>query len=185
MGIDLSAAFIERAEALARELGVDDRVEFRRGDLRELDLAEQFDGAVCWFTSFGFHDERDDREVLTRICRSLRAGGKLAMELMGRELALSMLSTDRSLAVLVSEIGEDAIVDRARLSQYGKHAILDRLIVRGEVLRRTKLTLRLFEPAEIASWLESAGLKDVQIEEIAEEDRELFAKLSLIVIATR
>ena len=106
---------------------------------------------------------------------TLRSAGRRAQE--------SQL--DRSLAVLVSEIGEDAIVDRARLSQDGKHAILDRLTVRGEVLRRTKVTLRLFEPSEIASWLESAGFKDVEIKEIADEDRELFAKLSLIVIGTR
>ena len=59
VGVDLSPTFIARAEELAAESGVDDRVEFRVGDMREIgmllgDLRGEFNAVVNLFTSMGF-----------------------------------------------------------------------------------------------------------------------------------
>lgn len=38
-----------------------------------------FDAVVCWFTSFGYFDDDDNRKVLDEFAQVLRPGGRLLM----------------------------------------------------------------------------------------------------------
>ena len=84
-GVDLSPFLLQKAMGLAQEEGVD--VEWVIDDMRRFVRPEAFDLVVNIFTSFGYFDDRtDDMTVLLNIHRSLRQGGVLVMELMGREI---------------------------------------------------------------------------------------------------
>ena len=84
-GVDLSPFLLQKAMGLAQEEGVD--VEWALDDMRSFVRPEAFDLVVNIFTSFGYFDDRtDDMTVLLNIHRSLRQGGVLVMELMGREI---------------------------------------------------------------------------------------------------
>jgi SAM-dependent methyltransferase len=88
-GVDLSATSLELARARAAEAGVD--VDFRQGDMREIDFDAEFDAVVNLFTSFGyFDDEADDRRVLERVARSLKPGGVFVIDV------ISLLAIARS-----------------------------------------------------------------------------------------
>lgn len=83
--VDRTARHLDTARAAADAEGLD--IEFVRADAREFRRPEAFDLAVNLFTSFGyFADPDDDRRVACNLHDSLRPGGRLVMELMGKEV---------------------------------------------------------------------------------------------------
>lgn len=84
-GVDRTAAYLRQARGRAEDLGL--RIEFVQSDMRDFKRPEAFDLAVNLFTSFGyFEDIADDRKVLENFYTSLRPGGVLVMDLMGKEV---------------------------------------------------------------------------------------------------
>src|SRR5438105_7783542 len=86
VGIDRAHHFIQLAERSALARGVE--VDYRVGDLRELNLASEFDAVLNWFTGFGYFDDATDRDLLRRYRASLRPGGRLLLELQNRDRVL-------------------------------------------------------------------------------------------------
>lgn len=83
--VDRTAAYLERARARADEAGV--QVEWVQDDMRRFVRPRSFDLAVNLFTAFGyFEDAAEDRQVLDNLRQSLRPGGSLVMDLMGKEV---------------------------------------------------------------------------------------------------
>lgn len=90
VGVDLSPAFIARAEDLATERGVAGLVEFRVGDMREVgglhtDFRGGFDAVVNLFTSMGYWDEATDEEILGQLLDLSAPGGVLVVDIVNRD----------------------------------------------------------------------------------------------------
>jgi SAM-dependent methyltransferase len=84
-GVDITAAYLEQARSQAEEEGL--AVEWVRADMRTFCRPDAFDGAIMMFTSFGYFEEPDEnRRVLDNVYSSLRKGGALLLELMGKEV---------------------------------------------------------------------------------------------------
>lgn len=77
VGIDLSPAMI--AEARRRWIQ-GPRLRFRRGDMRRLTVAGEFDAVVNMYTSFGYFSSRENVAVLRRLTRALRPGGLILID---------------------------------------------------------------------------------------------------------
>ncbi|MBK6846644.1 MAG: class I SAM-dependent methyltransferase [Proteobacteria bacterium] len=82
-GFDLSLPLLIRGADESQRRGL--KVNFVHGDFRELDRREQYQAAYCLSTSFGFFDDETNRRVLQSICRSLRVGGRLLLEVVNRD----------------------------------------------------------------------------------------------------
>lgn len=83
-GVDRTRLLLDRARARARRARVS--VEWVRADMRGFVREEAFDLVLSMFTSFGYFDDKDDdRVVLRHVLASLRPGGALLMELVGKE----------------------------------------------------------------------------------------------------
>src|SRR5262245_33900459 len=84
-GVDRTRRFIEQARARCAPFG--DRSELVLSDMREFRRAGAFDAAINLFTSFGyFKDPADDRRVAEGFFASLRPGGGLLLDLVGKEV---------------------------------------------------------------------------------------------------
>jgi SAM-dependent methyltransferase len=84
-GFDRTAGYLERARQAAQAEGL--RVDFVQGDIRRFCALEEFDAVVNFFTSFGyFEDANDDKRVLLNTYASLKQGGRLLIELVGKEV---------------------------------------------------------------------------------------------------
>jgi SAM-dependent methyltransferase len=84
-GVDRTVAYLERARSLAQAEGLE--IRFVQDDMRRFRQDEAFDAAINLFTSFGyFEDSGEDRKVLSNLWASLRPGGRLVMEMMGKEI---------------------------------------------------------------------------------------------------
>jgi SAM-dependent methyltransferase len=84
-GVDRTAAYLERAKANAES--EDLSIEFVEADMRMFYRPDAFDGAIMMYTSFGyFEDPTENLQVLLNVYRSLKEGGALVMDLMGKEV---------------------------------------------------------------------------------------------------
>lgn len=80
VGVDVSPRFVELASAAAAEEGLG--VEFRLGDLRDLDERDRYDAVVCLCQGgFGLVGAGPDGDlaILAKLTRALRPGGRLAL----------------------------------------------------------------------------------------------------------
>jgi 2-polyprenyl-3-methyl-5-hydroxy-6-metoxy-1,4-benzoquinol methylase len=84
-GVDRTRFLIDKARAKARAARV--KIEWIQEDMRNFVRANTYDLALSMFTSFRYFDNREeDMTVLGNIFTSLRAGGVLLVEMMGKEL---------------------------------------------------------------------------------------------------
>ena len=83
VGVDLSPTMLRLAKAYNDKRG--QSVSFIEGDMRELNLEEVFDGICCWSSSFGFFDDATNLDVLQRVARALRPGGRLILDVANRD----------------------------------------------------------------------------------------------------
>jgi len=83
--VDRTAHYLDRAKAKAKAEGLD--IEFVHQDARNFRRPDSFDAVINLYTSFGYFKEpRENIAVLENIYASLKPGGKLLIELMGKEV---------------------------------------------------------------------------------------------------
>jgi SAM-dependent methyltransferase len=83
--VDRTEAYLHQARRRAEEQDV--TIELVREDMRKFLRPGAFDAAISLFTSFGyFRDIEDDRTVLRNLREGLKDGGRLVMEMMGKEV---------------------------------------------------------------------------------------------------
>ncbi len=90
VGVDLSPTFISRAEELAKEREVSDRVEFVVGDMREISgllkgLGGSFNAVVNLFTSMGYWDRETDRKIFMQLLGLAAPGCVLVVGTVNRD----------------------------------------------------------------------------------------------------
>ncbi len=84
-GLDRTAYFIKTARNLAKAENLD--IELILDDMRSFQRLESFDAVISMFTSFGyFADMAENRLVLRNMYHSLREGGAVLLETMGKEI---------------------------------------------------------------------------------------------------
>jgi SAM-dependent methyltransferase len=92
-GVDRTAAYLRTARQEAATQGLE--IELVQADMRDFVRPEAFDAAINLFSSFGyFEDPVDDLKVAENLFRSLKPGGRLVMEMMGKEV-LARIFTPR------------------------------------------------------------------------------------------
>jgi SAM-dependent methyltransferase len=157
-GVDLSPSLLAQAERAAATAGV--TLELVKADMRDFTRPETFDLAVCLFTSFGYFEDRgDDARVLRGIHRSLRAGGVLVMDVMGKERVARIFQ-----ATAVRK-GPDGSELRER------HAILDDwtrvrsewTVARNGQTQTFEFDVRVYSGQELKDLLGQAGFTSVQL----------------------
>ena len=85
VGVDRTRAYLERARADASAEGL--KVEFVESDARSFSRPASFDAAFSMFTSFGyFEDQADDLKVMQTLHAALRTGGRLLIDINGKEV---------------------------------------------------------------------------------------------------
>jgi SAM-dependent methyltransferase len=155
-GVDLSAQFIAMAQAEAT--GPAGRLAFVRGDLRQLPVRGPFDAVVCWFSSFGYHDDDDCRRVLAEFHRVLRPGGRLLIETMQHDGVVRHFTAAPDATVVSRD--DNAQVDVSRFDPLTGRLTTDRTVYRDGAVRRSAHYIRLPTPPEWVQWLEGAGFAD-------------------------
>jgi SAM-dependent methyltransferase len=157
-GLDRTSHYIEiaRERAAAAELEVD----FVEEDMRSFCRPEAYDAAICMLSSFGyFADPDDDRRVLANLYSSLRSGGRVVLDMAGKEV-LARVYQDRDWyefndgSLLLEERSVTASWDE----MVGRWIFIDEA---GKVEYPSRL--RLYSAAEMARELRAAGFTAIEL----------------------
>ncbi|WP_329100390.1 class I SAM-dependent methyltransferase [Micromonospora sp. NBC_01699] len=155
-GVDLSPAMLDRAAATCADAGV--RVELVRADMAEFVRPAGFDVVLNMYTSFGYFAEpADNLRVLRDAYASLVPGGRLLMDVLGKE-------------ILAGWVGRPQAVDLPEGTVYLRDTILDdwtRLrtewtLVHDGTARSATITSYVYSAAELRSLFEQAGFTEVE-----------------------
>lgn len=149
VGLDLSRPLLQRAEE--RWPGP-----LVRGDMRTLPFGPgTFGGVVQFFTSFGyFRSREEDRRVLGEVRRVLRSGGAFLLDFLNAEQVRRELvpedvrEVDGRTVRQQRWIEEDTVVKEIEIGGRDQ-----------EDARTFQERVRLYEPEELATMLEDAGLR--------------------------
>jgi SAM-dependent methyltransferase len=152
-GLDATPRFLELARENAARRGVE--VEYVEGDMRSIPWSGRFDRVLSWFTSFGYFSDDENRKVIAGAFRALRPGGLLAVEL-NNMLRLLQVYADE----VVTERGDDRMIDRHQFDIQTSRSLDERTIIRGGKQRTFEFSVRMFTPAELRDWFLAAGFSE-------------------------
>ena len=157
IGVDRTPDYLAEARKQAEAEGLN--VDFVLGDMRDFCRPATFDAVLNLYTSFGyFENPGDDRQVLKNIHSSLRTGGRLLIELMGKEV-LAGIFRERDWHE------EDGIIflEERKLSS-GWGSIQARwIMIKGKERIEFTFSLRLYSGAELSSLLSESGFSSVEL----------------------
>jgi SAM-dependent methyltransferase len=154
IGVDTSRLFLEDARRAADELGV--TLDFVESDMREIDYDRQFDAVLSFFTAWGYHVDAENQDVLERIARSLRDGGRLVLDIIHRDWLMSVYTRKDWLTL---RDGTDVVVDRRFDAVRGVNAVTHRWPGPDGQPNERRHRLRIYTATEIDCMLRSAGLR--------------------------
>ena len=156
-GVDRTRAYLERARAHADAEGL--KIEFVESDARAFASAKTFDAVINMFTSFGyFEDPADDLKVAQILHQRLNPGGRLVIDLNGKEI-LARVFREREW----HQHDDGTLGLEERRIRSGWDWIDSRwILVRGGKIWEGTVSTRLYSGAEIAEVLRRAGFGAVR-----------------------
>ncbi len=156
-GVDLNPDFLRAARTAAVREGL--AVEWVERDMRRFRRAGAFDVALSMYTSFGyFEDPADDARVLRNVLDSLAPGGRLVIDLMGREVLARIFTpsnwTEQDGALLLQR--RELADDWGWVDNY-------LTVIRGNRRRELHFGTRLYAGTELRALLERVGFVRVRL----------------------
>jgi SAM-dependent methyltransferase len=156
-GVDRTRHYLDKARAVADAEGL--AIEFVESDMRNFVRPESFDAAINYFTAFGYFDDpADDLKVVRNLCTSLKPGGRLLIDVNGKEIIAAKYQPrgfDRH--------GDTIVLEERRLFDGWKRLESKWTMIRGTERYESSVTLRLYSGAELEGLLLQAGFTRVEL----------------------
>lgn len=157
-GVDRTAFFLEKAKQRAAAESV--AIEWVQEDMRAFARPGTFDLALSMFTSFGYFDDKDeDLLVLRNIHTSLRPGGALIMDVVGKELLASSFDSVRSR----KHADGSVVIDRREVLDDWTRVRMEWTIIKGDAVRVFTIDHTVYSGQELKDRLETAGFDDIKL----------------------
>ena len=150
VGVDLTAPAIETARRKAAERRL--QIDWLETDMRELPWQEEFDGAYCFFGSFGYFDDAGNRRFLDAVHRALRPGARFLIETHVVETILPRFQKQGW-----SRFGDAILLEERRYDHEQGRIETDWTLVSGGKVTRRKSSIRLYTYSELIRILVSTG----------------------------
>ncbi len=151
VGVDRTEGFLDLARKEAEAAGV--AIEYRSSDLRAIEEEGSFDRVICLFDVFGLHHDEENHDVLRRIARALRPGGRVCLDVRNRDWMVRAL-----LPVTILQKGPDLMIDRHIFDPISGRLVDYRIMVRDGRTKEARFSVRLYHFSELRSLLASVGL---------------------------
>ena len=156
--VDRNAEYLAQARTQAEKEGLE--VEFVQEDMRRFRRSSAFHLALNLYTSFGyFEDPQEDRQVAQNLYASLKPGGNLVMEMMGREV-LTRIFRDRDWQP--TDDGGFLLEERQPSSDWTWMNNRWILVKKGEV-KEFNISHRIYGGADLARVLLESGFQKVML----------------------
>ncbi len=151
-GVDLTPGTLEIARREAQEKNIPTK--FLQANMRRIDFNQEFDHVLLLFTSFGYFEDDDNQLVLEKVRRALKPGGLFVFETPNRDVFLKRLQP-----FMVTEKGEDLLIDRGSFDTITGRWYNRRIVIRDGVRKDKPFFVRLYNPSEIEQMINQAGMQ--------------------------
>jgi len=171
-GVDLSQGFLEIARHDALQQGLS--VTYDQADMRSVTYETDFDYVLLLFTAFGYFSDAENLQVLQNACEALVPAGRLVFDVPNRDMFLKTMPP-----FFVMEKESNLMIDRMSFDCLNGRSVNKRIVIRDGVRKDKPFSLRLYNPNEIHSLLDQAGLvlehlyADWQGSELTSESRRM------------
>ncbi len=156
-GVDRTAAYLDEARRRSQEANV--QVEWIEADMRDFRRPGAFDAIINLFTSFGyFEDPAEDRRVAENFFASLKPGGRLLMDMMGKEV-LARVFRERDWH---EEEDGTLFLEERTITRDWSWLENRWIAIRGSRREEFRLGLRLYSAAELGKLLNDVGFVEIQ-----------------------
>ncbi|KPL18091.1 MAG: hypothetical protein AMJ92_09640 [candidate division Zixibacteria bacterium SM23_81] len=155
--VDRNTEYLDRAKIQAEKEALE--IEFVQEDMRRFRRSSAFHLALNLYTSFGyFEDPQEDLQVAENLSASLKSGGKLIMEMMGREV-LARIFRERDWRH--TDEG-DFLLEERQISPDWTWMENKWILIKNQKIRAFQLSLRLYGASDLAQLLRESGFPDVR-----------------------
>lgn len=156
-GVDRTVKYLEKAREKAAQEGLS--AEFVQEAMRYFCRPNTFDGALLLFTSFGYFENPDDnRQVLVNVYRSLKKGGTLLIEVIGKEV-VARVFRERDWREFD---GVMLLEERNPNEDWSK--MEDRwIIINGQIRKEFKFSHWLYSASELSTLLRESGFSSLEV----------------------
>ena len=135
-------------------------VEWVREDMRRFVRPEAYDLVINMFTSFGyFDDKRDDVAVLENIHQSLREGGALVMDVMGKECLVNGFLSTKSEELT----GDRLLVQRREICDDWTRVKTRWIVIEDDTATTFRFETTIYSGQELKDRLLGVGFGDVKL----------------------
>lgn len=155
-GVDRTTQFLEAAAETAESSEVS--VQFIQADIRDYVDKERYDAIINMFTSFGyFESSAEEMQSLSNMYSSLKRGGKLLIELMGKETLARIFQPTE----WYEQDGTFVLIQRQVIEDWSK--IRNRwILLKGDQKTDFTFTHRIYSARELRELLEEVGFFNVR-----------------------
>jgi ubiquinone/menaquinone biosynthesis C-methylase UbiE len=151
-GIDINNELLKLAQGKARELKLD--INWLEMDMRDLPWNEQFDGAVCFWSSFGYFNEADNTNFLQRVSRSLKTGASFILDTPLIETRLPEMESQER---VWWPVGELLALEERTFDHETSRIESEWTFIKDGQIEKKLLSQRLYTYLELVTMLEKAG----------------------------
>jgi SAM-dependent methyltransferase len=110
-GVDLTADLLAVARQQAAGRQLEERVTWKEGDMRDLPWTGVFDGAFCFWESFGYFDDAGNMAFLKAVANTLKPGSRFVLDTHVSETLLPTLGMRDWRPVLDMIVCEERVYD--------------------------------------------------------------------------
>jgi SAM-dependent methyltransferase len=156
-GVDRTVLYLDRAreQAAVEEL----HVEFVQDDMRTFRRPGAYDAVLNMYSSFGYFASPDeDRQVLKNIHASLKDGGRLLMDMMGKEV-LATIFQERDW----HENDGVLFLEERKISGDWNYIQNRWIMIDGDARAEFEFPLRIYSGTELSRLLAKCGFRSVQL----------------------
>ena len=154
-GVDRTTSYLEKARSQAAEEEL--AIEFVLDDMRRFCRPDSFDAAIMMYTSFGYFDDpAQNRQVLLNIRRSLRDGGKLTIDIMGKEI-LARIFRARDWR----EQDGTILLEERRVTEDWNRVQSRWILLQGTIRHEATITHWIYSATELGALLQGCGFRSV------------------------
>lgn len=157
-GVDLSAFLLDKAKERSKSQNL--KIEWVLEDMRRFVRPLSYDLVLNLFTSFGyFNDKNDDLVVLKNIFTSLRPGGALLIDVMGKERLAGIFQP------AISDVLDDGtlIVQRPEIYDNWTRVKNDWTIIKGEHAKTFTFHHTIYSGQELKERMEKSGFENLKL----------------------
>jgi SAM-dependent methyltransferase len=157
-GVDRTKFLLDKARARARTAKA--KIEFIQKDMRDFIRPDTYDLVLSMFTSFGYFVNKDeDMAVLRNIHASMRKGGAVVIDVIGKErLAKIFVATSSN------DLPDGSLmVERREITDDWTCIHNEWIVIRKGRAKSYKFDLNLYSAQELRMLMERAGFKRVKV----------------------